>query len=219
MGHRRSGGTWWTALACASVAWGCQQPPPDGAQTVVNLAPEEDAPRSTEESTDERAAAEAMRKAVGAKAFARVIDRQGNVVGRATFLPVPVGVAVRFEGRGLPPGPRGFHIHEHGVCNPADDFESAGPHWSPRDREHGHENPEGPHGGDMPNLVVEDDGTADVHVVLPGASLRAQGADSLVAGDGTALVIHAGEDDLRTDPTGGSGPRIACGVVETAPRA
>lgn len=223
-----------TPLLLAVVAFGCPDADRDAPRTQLSLeqaAPAPVEPREgrgqqvqpevgPERTPEQRAAeAEAARKVIGTRAHARVLDAKGQVVGRATFYPVPVGVAVSFEGSRLPPGPRGFHIHEHGVCDATDGFASAGGHWSPIDREHGLENPEGPHVGDMPNLVVDPDGTADLYFVLPGATLRPEGARSLLTGDGTSLVIHGGEDDLETDPDGRAGPRIACGVVEAAPSA
>ena len=204
-----------TPLGLAVVAlFGCPQPERGAPQTAVGVT----AARTPE---NPRASSQDPNgpdpSAVGKSAQARLIDREGNVVGKATLYPVPGGVEVRFEGRGLSPGSRAFHVHERGACNPADDFDSAGSHWSPYDREHGLANPEGAHMGDMPNLQVEEDGTAELRWVLPGATLQPEGKTSLLEGDGTALVIHAGPDDHETDPAGGAGDRIACGVIETAP--
>jgi superoxide dismutase, Cu-Zn family len=212
----------WVPLLVVGLAVGCPEPQGDARRTVVNVVPERVAPQSANQSANQSAKTKpepmkGPRDEGETLGRAVVIDRQGNTVGRATFYTVPTGVAVRFQGQGLPPGRRGFHVHEHGVCNPADDFVSAGDHWDPGGREHGHENPEGPHAGDMPNLEVADDGTVDFHHVLPRATLRTEGAYSMVAGNGTSLVIHADEDDLQTDPTGESGPRIACGVIHRAP--
>lgn len=107
----------------------------------------------------------------------------------------------------------GLHIHAVGKCEPETNFTTAGGHFNPYSKKHGTKNPEGPHAGDMANLVVGADGTAKTEIT---ASLVTLGADvnSLFDADGSALVIHAGPDDETTDPTGNSGARIACGVVQ-----
>jgi superoxide dismutase, Cu-Zn family len=112
----------------------------------------------------------------------------------------------------LTPGPHGLHFHTLGACTPPA-FASAGPHLNPDARKHGRLNPEGPHRGDLPNLMVGADGSADTTITLP-ADLGGSGFGSLLQPGGTALVIHAGADDERTDPSGNSGDRLACAVIE-----
>jgi Cu-Zn family superoxide dismutase len=112
--------------------------------------------------------------------------------------------------RGLPPGSHGLHLHETGRCDPP--FETAGGHWNPTKRQHGLQNPGGPHLGDLPSIEVSADSTAEVQASTPGGSLP--GPNGLLDGDGAAVVVHARPDDGRTDPSGNSGNRIACGVVE-----
>jgi superoxide dismutase, Cu-Zn family len=141
-----------------------------------------------------------------------LIDASGTAIGTARLTDRGEGVSIAIEARGLPPGPKGFHFHEVGRCDPPA-FESAGGHFAPEGRQHGLDNPQGPHAGDMENLVVGGDGTVSTTIVNPRVTLRRGVANSLYDSDGTALVIHAGEDDQRTDPTGDSGDRIACGVV------
>jgi superoxide dismutase, Cu-Zn family len=159
------------------------------------------------------AALPACRRDMGAReGVAELRDADGGVVGVAILQEVDDGVRINFSGTNLPPGPRGFHIHETGECTPPT-FESAGEHFNPTDAGHGLADPEGPHVGDLPNLVVAADGTVEVTVVASGATLADTGELSLVAGDGTALVIHAEADDQITDPAGGAGDRIACGVI------
>jgi Cu-Zn family superoxide dismutase len=111
--------------------------------------------------------------------------------------------------RGLPPGTHGIHLHTVGLCEPP--FTSAGGHWNPTSHQHGTQNPQGPHLGDLPNISVSADSLTTVSVMSPGGTLR--GGDALIDADGAAVVIHAGPDDYRTDPAGNSGGRIACGVV------
>ena len=147
-------------------------------------------------------------------ATARLVDATGTEVGRARLSDRGTEVALDIEASKLPPGLHGFHIHERGTCaRPA--FKTAGEHLNPSRREHGLLNPRGPHSGDLPNLRVDEDGSVDTTITVPRALLE-PGPMSLVAGDGTALVIHAGPDDQRTDPSGNSGDRIACGVIRRA---
>src|SRR3954447_3015371 len=90
------------------------------------------------------------------------------------------------------------------------DFPSAGSHFNPQGKKHGRENPEGAHAGDLPDLVVGPDGTAQAEMMVAHVSLDPTGATALVQGEGTALVIHANPDDQKTDPAGNAGARIAC---------
>ncbi len=120
------------------------------------------------------------------------------------------GLIVRIDARGLEPGPRGVHIHAVGKCD-GPDFKSAGGHWNPTEKQHGFDNPEGAHMGDFFNLVIGEDGFGSVEATIEGASLK-EGANVLMDADGAAFVVHAGPDDLKTDPSGESGGRVACGV-------
>jgi Cu-Zn family superoxide dismutase len=112
---------------------------------------------------------------------------------------------------GLTPGPHGLHVHAAGSCTPPS-FASAGGHFNPEGRQHGRLNPSGPHLGDLPNLVVGPDGSADTSFAVSQA--ERSGPRSLQQPGGTSVVIHAGPDDERTDPSGGSGDRVACAVLE-----
>ncbi len=136
----------------------------------------------------------------------------GETVATATFATVPGGVEVTVVASRLAPGAHGFHVHAAGKCE-GPDFKSAGGHFNPSDRKHGLENPAGPHAGDMPNLVVGADGKGTATAKLAGVTLES-GPASLFHEGGTALVVHADADDMKTDPSGNSGARIACGVVE-----
>ena len=113
------------------------------------------------------------------------------------------GANLRIAVQGLPPGEHGLHLHAVGRCD-APKFESAGGHWNPESRLHGHLNPQGPHLGDLPNLTVSANGHGAINFRIAGLINDA---------DGTALVVHANPDDYRTDPSGNSGDRIACAVV------
>ena len=139
-------------------------------------------------------------------------NAEGQRIGVATFTDSGGTPRLEVSVSQLPPGMHGFHIHAVGVCTPPD-FKSAGGHLNPTDKHHGRLNPEGPHLGDLPNLTIGANGSADTSFAVPKA-LLGSGEGSLFQAEGTALVIHADPDDYRTDPSGNSGDRIACAVVE-----
>jgi Cu-Zn family superoxide dismutase len=145
------------------------------------------------------------------KAKAELYNSQGENVGVATLVEETDGVRVSILVWGLPPGLHGFHIHEVGKCEQPD-FKSAGGHFNPYEKKHGLKNLEGAHAGDSPNIQVGPDGTATEVVLFPLVTLG-DGKNFLFHTGGTALVIHAGQDDQITDPSGNSGARIACGVI------
>jgi len=147
-------------------------------------------------------------------ATAELKNAKGDVVGVAKLRQDKGGVRISTDVRGLPPGPHGFHLHAVGKCD-APGFTSAGGHFNPTGKMHGMMNPQGPHVGDLPNIDVGADGTGRLTHFARGATLGA-GPGSLFDGDGTAVVIHAGPDDYKTDPAGNSGARIACGVIRKA---
>jgi superoxide dismutase, Cu-Zn family len=150
--------------------------------------------------------------AAGPSGKATLKDAEGKDVGTATFTPAKGGVKVQVQVANLSPGKHGIHIHSVGKCDPPD-FNSAGPHFNPKDKKHGLHSPEGAHAGDMPNLVVAKNGKAKATFTAKGPTLG-EGEGSLFGPDGTALVIHADPDDEKTDPGGKSGARIACGIIE-----
>ena len=139
-------------------------------------------------------------------------DAKGQSVGNATLSPAKkgTGVSIRLSVRNLPPGEHALHIHQVAKCEAP--FTSAGPHLNPDQKKHGLENPEGPHAGDMPNFTARADGTARTTITDPRVSFGDDNK-SVFANGGTALVIHAKADDLKTDPAGNAGDRIACGVI------
>jgi Cu-Zn family superoxide dismutase len=139
-------------------------------------------------------------------------DAKGASVGVATITPVKSGgVSITLVAKGLEPGEHAFHIHAVAKCEgPA--FTSAGGHFNPESKKHGMMNPDGPHAGDMNNFTVAKNGTAKVTVTDTRVTLG-EGPNSLFGGTGTALVIHAKADDMKTDPAGNAGDRIACGVI------
>lgn len=153
--------------------------------------------------------------AAAQNANAHLQNTSGEEVGVVAFAPLAAGgVHITVSAARLPPGVRGFHIHEVGECDPADGFESAGGHFNPTDAAHGWNAPDGPHAGDLPNLHVHEDGTVAVEFFHTLVSLDEGAETSLIGGNGTAIVIHERADDYTSEPTGDAGERIACGVIE-----
>jgi Cu-Zn family superoxide dismutase len=138
-------------------------------------------------------------------------DKEGAQVGVATLIQTPEGVRIAVTGYRMPPGTHGLHVHAVGLCEPPE-FTSAGPHFNPGSKQHGRLNPAGAHAGDLPNLMVAASGEGGIDVTTKAFTL-AGGTISLFGEKGTALVVHANADDEKTDPTGNSGGRIACGVI------
>jgi len=151
-----------------------------------------------------------------AMAHATLMDAQGASRGSVQVMAKDGGLNVTVAATGLTPGVHGLHIHTVGQCT-APDFASAGGHWNPMAKHHGMENPDGAHMGDLPNITIGADGSGSLTFTVPGATLSG-GEHPLLDADGAAIVVHAGPDDMKTDPAGNSGGRIACGVVKVSPR-
>ena len=160
----------------------------------------------------------------GLFAWARIINVESDPIGAAIFTQRSASDEVRVfvVAAGLQPGRHGIHIHSAGQCDPnsidpatGSPFFSAGTHFNPQEKEHGLRNPEGPHAGDLPNLKVGPGGVGFLHATNDRITLG-EGPNSLFDADGSAIVIHENRDDQVTDPTGNSGARIACGVIQPA---
>lgn len=146
-------------------------------------------------------------------ATVKLINAKGEQIGSALLTQKNDAVLVRVEASKLTPGDHGLHFHETGKCE-APDFKSAGAHFNPATRMHGFNNPKGFHNGDLPNLKVDADGNAKAEFETKVVTLQKGQPNSLMKDGGTALVIHDKADDYATDPSGNSGDRIACGVIQ-----
>lgn len=176
-------------LAMAAIAVGCE-----GDTKKENT--------NTRENVDDR-------QAEILKARSRVSPTEGNkVFGVVTFFQEEDGVRILADVGGLTPGKHGFHVHEHGDCS-AKDGASAGGHFNPTGKKHGGPDSQERHVGDFGNLEANDIGIARYDRIDKVVSLN--GKNSII---GKSIVIHSGQDDLETDPSGNSGARIACGVIE-----
>lgn len=144
-------------------------------------------------------------------AKAELRDATGKSIGIVVMNETPHGVLMHATLMGAPPGVHAFHVHATGTCEPP--FTSAGGHFNPAGKQHGAMNEMGMHGGDMPNVIVPADGNLAFDVLNSSVTLAGGAPNSLFKAGGTALMLHGGADDYKSDPAGSAGPRIACGVV------
>lgn len=145
----------------------------------------------------------------GQTARAQLQGPDGTSVGEATLEATPQGVLIHVRADGLSPGPHGIHLHAVGACSP--DFKAAAGHIKTSDNEHGLRNAKGPEAGDLPNLYAGADGKAEAEFFTTLVDMN-----TVLDSDGSALMIHAQPDDQMTQPIGGSGDRVACGVVKAS---
>jgi len=144
-------------------------------------------------------------------ASAPLKNAEGKEIGSANLTQTPHGVLINLSVKGLPPGEHAFHVHAVGKCEPP--FTSAGGHFNPQSKKHGMLAAEGYHAGDMPNLHIPQSGDLAVEILNANITLEKGKPNSVFDADGSAVVIHAGSDDYKSDPAGDAGGRIACGVI------
>lgn len=186
----------WMSVAIPALLAGCDAPQTSTSTSDGTESARKEIAASGSDATAKQSAVAILQTAEGAPA------------GRATATAADGRVMLALQAEGLPPGEHGVHVHMMGKCD-APKFESAGAHWNPGDAKHGLENPAGQHAGDMPNLTVGADGRGTLSYELKGATF-----DGLLDSDGSAMLIHASADDQKTDPSGNSGGRIACGAFK-----
>lgn len=206
------------ALAALAIS-GCDKPPPPEttvppAEATEPAAAEEPAgleeeamPEEAGEEGEEGVAEQEVEAAV-AQAQLQSAPKK-KVSGTIELTEVEEGVAVEGTVEGLEPGKHGFHVHEKGDCS-AKDFKSAGGHFNPTDAKHGAPGDPEHHYGDMGNIEAGKDGKATVSITMPELSLREGDEGSVI---GLAIVVHAKADDLKSQPSGAAGARVACGVI------
>ena len=195
-------------LACAALATACSAPPQQAHQHPAPAA---------------AAAAPPPTAAPPSTAIVRLVNAQGQPAGRVLLTETGQGVQMAIEVQGLPPGPKGFHFHRTGACQPGPaaatgqlvPFGAAGPHFDPG-MSNNHGQPNRPrtevHAGDNPNIPVGPDGRGMLRHLNTQVTL-APGPNSVM---GRALIVHAQPDDFQTDPSGNSGGRVLCGLVQPA---
>lgn len=141
-----------------------------------------------------------------------MMDGDEEEIGTATLTEGDEGVNIALDLENLSPGEHGFHIHNAGVCEgPA--FDSAGDHYNPTDANHGFDDPDGPHAGDLENLEVSEEGTVETEVTADMVTLEEGAETTLQPEEGTSLIIHSEADDYESQPSGDAGNPIACGVI------
>jgi superoxide dismutase, Cu-Zn family len=152
-----------------------------------------------------------------ASASATLTTANGTAAGTVQLRQAAGGVVtVEVNATGLTPGAHGIHFHEVGQCEGSSAFSTAGAHYNPLNKEHGLERPNGPHAGDAPNLVANSSGTATLSFTTDRVTLTS-GSVSLLDANGSSVVIHAAADDQVSQPSGNSGGRVACGVIQLNP--
>lgn len=144
----------------------------------------------------------------------QLMNSKGQPAGKAVLKQKKNGVELKISLENVPFGEHGVHIHQNAMCE-GPDFKSAGPHFNPDGKQHGFQNPLGHHAGDTPgNVSVGEDHMGSATWVLSAVTLQPGAPNSLLSGGGTSIVVHEHADDMKTDPSGSSGNRIACGVVK-----
>lgn len=195
----------WTLAAALPLLVACQPAQEPGVEEEAPEAPTTEETMVTEEEPP-------MEIAEPKTAAAQLKGVDGTELGMVTFTGQNGSIQVVAHLEGLEPGQHGFHIHETGDCS-AEDFSTAGGHFDPTGVDHGCPGDEVHHAGDLGNVEITEAGTGDLDVISSMITLGA-GPSSIL---GKAVIVHGGEDDCTSQPSGAAGPRVACGVIEEAP--
>lgn len=148
-----------------------------------------------------------------AAAHAKILGVDNKEIGFASFEQGPHGVMIHIRVTGLEPGKKGVHLHSHGLCEHHEGFKTARGHIGLKEGGHGLMNPDGPEEGDLPNIFIGADGIGEAEMFTTMVNIGAGGVGDLLDEDGSTLMIHQNADDHISQPIGGSGPRVACGVI------
>ncbi len=144
----------------------------------------------------------------------KLTTNKGETAGTALFKQKKTGVEVKVSLQNIPFGDHGVHIHQNPSCE-APDFKSAGGHFNPDGKQHGFQNEAGHHAGDTPsNVNVGEDHQGSATWLLNAVTLQPGAPNSLLTNGGTSIIVHEKADDMKTDPSGNSGNRIACGIIK-----
>jgi|SRR5690625_281485 len=181
---------------------------------VVGCQDRQKEPEMGQERKDEIEALEVDKDEIenGKSLKVELVDQEGIQVGIATLTEEADGVHIAVDAHHLPEGLHGFHVHEKGICE-TPDFDSAGGHFNPDEKNHGFDDSKGPHAGDMMNLEVQADGTIEQLIINDRITLKKGKTHSLFNQEGTSLIVHADPDDNVSQPAGNAGERIVCGVI------
>ena len=144
----------------------------------------------------------------------KLTTSKGESAGTAVLKQKKTGVEVKVSLENIPFGDHGVHIHQNATCE-APDFKSAGGHFNPDGKQHGFQNEAGHHAGDTPsNVSVGEDHHGSATWLLTAVTLQPGAPNSLLTNGGTSIIVHEKADDMKTDPSGNSGNRIACGIIK-----
>ena len=152
---------------------------------------------------------------IGEQAYSDIINNDGEKIGKALYTQGNTGVVIEINVQKMPAGKHGMHFHEVGTCSDHTNFKMAKGHIMPTGKPHGYFHPEGPHEGNLPNLIIAKDGSSHVELYTELVSIKGHNnKPALLDENGSTLMIHINQDDHKTQPIGGSGARIGCGVVK-----
>lgn len=201
-----------SSAALLLAACGDTQANEEGGTAPEEVPTEQTDPTEETDETDETEAPDSAEEIETESVSVTMLTNDGEEAGTAIFEETADGVQIDLDLEELPEGEYGMHIHEVGMATPPT-FEDAGSHFNPTDVEHGVDSESGPHVGDLPNLVVPEDGVVDEIIEIPDTTLQLDGENTLNSEEGTSLIVHTEADDYESQPTGDAGDRMLGGVI------